>query len=72
MLAASLSSRPRDIAVVSAALSTPWLVLGLPAGVIVDRMRRARLMVVMQLVRGVVGAAIVNEIGQGTTLSADS
>jgi len=59
LLAASLSSSPSQVAAVSAAAGLPWLVFGLPAGVLVDRVARARLMTLLQTVRGVVGALAV-------------
>jgi MFS family permease len=59
LLAASLSSSPSQVAAVSAAASLPWLVFGLPAGVLVDRVARAPLMTLLQTVRGVVGALAV-------------
>lgn len=59
LLAASLSSSPSQVAAVSAAASLPWLVFGLPAGVLVDRVARAPLMTLLQTVRGVAGALAV-------------
>jgi Transmembrane secretion effector len=56
LLAASLSSSPGQVAAISAAAGLPWLVFGLPAGVLVDRVARAPLMTLLQTVRGVVGA----------------
>jgi MFS family permease len=59
LLAASLTSSPSQVAAVSAAASLPWLVFGLPAGVLVDRVPRAPLMVLLQAVRGLaVGFAV--------------
>lgn len=41
-----------EIALVAAAGSAAWLILGLPSGVWVDRMRRRRLMLAMETLRG--------------------
>lgn len=59
LLAASLSSSPSQVAAVSAAAGLPWLVFGLPAGVLVDRVARAPLMALLQTVRGALGALAV-------------
>jgi MFS family permease len=55
----SLSSSPSRVAAVSAAAGLPWLLFGLPAGVLVDRVARAPLMTVLQVARGLVGALAV-------------
>jgi hypothetical protein len=65
LLAASLSSSPGDVALVSVAVGLPWLLFGLVAGVIVDRVQRARLMALMQLVRAAVGGAVVLAVATG-------
>jgi MFS family permease len=59
LLAASLSTSPAEVAFVSVAAGLPWLLFGLVAGVIVDRVQRARLMALAQLARAVVGGAVV-------------
>lgn len=59
LLAVSLSSSPVHVAAVSAAATMPWLIFGLHAGVVVDRVRRARLMVTLQVLRAAVGATVV-------------
>lgn len=59
LLAASLSSSPIQVAAVSAAGGVPWLVFGLPAGVLVDRVPRVPLMTLLQAVRGVAGGLAV-------------
>lgn len=65
LLAASLSSSPADVAWVSGAVGLPWLLFGLVAGVIVDRVQRARLMALVQLARAVVGGAVVAAVAGG-------
>jgi MFS family permease len=52
LLAVTVTRDPRLIALVSAAAFIPWLVLSLPAGVIVDRYDRGRLMRRAQVVQG--------------------
>lgn len=62
LLAVTVTRDPRLIALVSAAAFVPWLVLSLPAGVIVDRYDRGMLMRRSQLVQGLavtVSAALV-------------
>jgi len=59
LLAVSLSAGPREVAAVAAAAGLPWLLFGLPAGVLVDRLPRARLMAALQAIRGGLGAAAV-------------
>jgi hypothetical protein len=62
LLAAGMSSSPAQVAVVAAAASLPWPVLGLAAGVLVDRVSRVRVMAVAQLTRagaGVLAAVAV-------------
>jgi MFS family permease len=65
LLAASLSSSPADVALVSVAVGLPWLLFGLVAGVLVDRVQRARLMALLQLARAAVGGAIVVAVATG-------
>jgi MFS family permease len=52
LLAVVLTRDPRLIALVSAAAFMPWLVLSLPAGVLVDRYDRGMLMCRSQIVQG--------------------
>ena len=52
LLAASLTTSPVAISIVALALSAPWLVIGLPAGAIVDRARPADDPALGQLVHG--------------------
>lgn len=66
LLAVSLSAGPREVAAVAAAAGLPWLLFGLPAGVLVDRVLRARLMATLQAVRGGLGAAAVAGVLTGS------
>jgi len=52
LLAVTVTRDPRLIALVSAAAFVPWLVLSLPAGVVVDRHDRGMLMRRAQVVQG--------------------
>lgn len=54
LLALHLTSSPLLVAGVVAAGRLPWLVVGLPAGALVDRLDRRRLVVGVDLVRGLV------------------
>ncbi len=53
-----LHARPLEVGVLSALEWLPWLLIGLPAGVWVDRKRRLRLMIACDLVRAVLLASI--------------
>lgn len=57
LLAAQATHRPLLVSAVSAAAYAPWLVLSLPAGAVVDRADRKRLMVRAQLAQAGVMAA---------------
>lgn len=57
-LASSISRDPAVIALIGLASRLPWLILSLPAGVIVDRVDRRRLVVQMDLLRCVCVAAL--------------
>ena len=59
LLAVALTKDPRLIAVISVATFLPWLLVSLPAGVLVDRYDRATLMWRAQLVQGGVVTVIV-------------
>ena len=59
LIAASISSSPQAVAGMTAAATLPWLLFGLPAGVVVDRVDRIRLMWLIDLVR----AAAVGLLG---------
>ncbi|HEX5630083.1 MAG TPA: MFS transporter, partial [Acidimicrobiia bacterium] len=58
LLTASLTRDPVAVAAVTAFTWLPWLLFSLPAGVIVDRVDRRRLMVAMDVVRTAVVAAL--------------
>ena len=58
LLTLSLTSDTRLIGAVSFASSLPWLVLTLPAGVIIDRIDRRRTMVSVNWLRAVLYAAL--------------
>ena len=58
LLAASLTHDPRLIALVPAAARLPWLLVSLPAGVLVDRRDRRRLMLAANALRTVLLAAL--------------
>lgn len=66
LLAASLTSDPLLVSGVLAAQVLPWLVFGLPAGALVDRMDRRRVMVAACSVRAVAIAIL------GTAVATDS
>lgn len=57
LVALSLTGSPTQISLLSAATWLPWLVLGLAAGVVVDRVDRRRVQVVALTARAVVLAA---------------
>lgn len=57
-LASSITRDPTAIALVGLANRLPWLLLSLPAGVIVDRVDRRRLIVAMDLARCVIVGAL--------------
>lgn len=61
LLAADLLADPLRIAVVTAATTLPWLVLGLPVGAYVDRVSRVQVMIGADLLRGfsLVGAIVL-------------
>ncbi len=58
LLAASLTRDPIAFSAVAVAGSLPWLLLSLPAGVLIDRVDRRRLMVGANLWRGIVLALL--------------
>jgi MFS family permease len=63
-MAASLSSSPQAVAGMTAAATLPWLLFGLPAGVVVDRVNRVRLMWIVDFGRAlsvaVLGVMVLN------------
>ena len=58
LLAARLSPDPRQIALVYLAEQAPWLLTGLPAGVLADRLDRRRLLYATDSARAVVAGAL--------------
>jgi MFS family permease len=66
LLAVTITTDPRLIAAVSAAFYLPWLLLSLPAGALVDRHDRARLMWTSQVAQGLVVAAVAVLAATGT------
>jgi MFS family permease len=54
LLAVELTRRPLLVSGIAVAASLPWLLLALPAGALVDRVDRRRLVVVVELARAVV------------------
>ncbi|MDH3264907.1 MAG: MFS transporter, partial [Paracoccaceae bacterium] len=56
-VASQLTRDPLLIALVPVALKAPWFVFSLPAGIIVDRLDRRRLILVADLVRSLAYAA---------------
>jgi len=58
LLAASISSSPQAVAGMTAVATLPWLLFGLPAGVVVDRVNRVRLMWMVDLARAAAVAAL--------------
>lgn len=59
LLATSVTSSPASVAAVALALTIPWLVIGLPAGAIVDRVDRRQVLLLANLVRiGAVGVLV--------------
>ena len=64
-LASSLSSDPLLVAAVATAGRLPWLLLGLPAGVLVDRLPRAALMVSANAARLALWALLAVAVASG-------
>ncbi|GGQ79058.1 MFS transporter [Couchioplanes caeruleus subsp. azureus] len=65
LLAATLTTDPVALSVVSASAALPWLLFGLPAGALVDRWPRRRVMVASDLARAVVLAVFVVLLSTG-------
>jgi len=59
LLAAALTRDPFEVSLVTAAVYIPWLLFGLPAGALVDRWSRKRVMVLADLFRAAVVAVLV-------------
>jgi MFS family permease len=58
LLAASLTRSPIGVSAVTAAFYIPWLVVGLPAGALVDRWRRRTVMIIADVTRAVLLGAL--------------
>jgi MFS family permease len=65
LLAASLTSSPLAVSAVAAASPAAWLVMGLPAGALVDRLSRRRVMVLTDAMRAVLLAFLTASIVLG-------
>jgi MFS family permease len=65
LLARSATDNPLGVAAVTVAATAPWLIFGLFAGVVVDRVDRRRLLVNVDLVRAAVLAAAVVVVASG-------
>ncbi|WP_441251312.1 MFS transporter [Kitasatospora sp. McL0602] len=59
LLVLSLNSDPKVVATAEVAVTLPYLLLGIFGGVVVDRMERRRLMVGLDLARGLLLAVVV-------------
>lgn len=69
LVALTLTSSPAQIALLTAAGWLPWLVFGLAAGVVIDRVDRRRVQVLALGVRaGVLGVAAVLGLGGGLSM----
>jgi MFS family permease len=66
LLAVTLTRDPLLIAGVTALTSLPWLLIGPISGAVVDRVDRRRLIVVVQLCRGVIAASFAVTVATGT------
>ena len=68
LIAITLSSDPLVISVLSALAFVPWLIFGLPAGMIVDRLDRRYVMALANVIRGSV-ALLLAILGASGSLS---
>jgi MFS family permease len=66
LLAASLTRDPRLVAGLAVALSLPWLLFALPAGAIVDRLDRRKVMYRVNLVRAALVAGLAVTVATDT------
>lgn len=66
LLAASLTRDPLAVSAVTAAFYLSWLLVGLPAGALVDRRARRPVLVAADLVRAVILAALATLVLTGT------
>ena len=65
LLAATLTSSPAQVASVAVAAGLPWPLLGLLAGVLVDRVDKSRLLSGMQVARALLGFSISFAVAGG-------
>ena len=65
LLAVTITTDPRTISIIAAATYLPWLLLSLPAGVIVDRYDRATLMWQCQTFQAVIVAGVAAATAAG-------
>lgn len=65
LMASTLTDDPRLIAGVSIALTLPYALFGIPAGVLVDRVNRRRAMARIDLFRGLLISAFVMSVALG-------
>ena len=66
LLVASLTREPFAVALAVFLQQLPWIVLGIPAGAIIDRRDRRQLMLVVNLLRAVVLGILTATIATGT------
>jgi MFS family permease len=66
LLAASSTRSPFAVSLLTAAATLPWLILALPAGVVVDRVERRRVMAGATGLRGAVVATVAASLIIGT------
>ncbi|MFJ5219345.1 MFS transporter [Streptomyces sp. NPDC088354] len=65
LLAAQLTSDPRQIAMVSLAEQLPWLLLGLPSGVLADRFDRRRILWLVDAARALLVGMLAVAVAAG-------
>lgn len=65
LLAARISGDPRDLALVTVAEQLPWLLFGLPAGALADRVDRRRLLWTVDACRAVLVAGFAAAVACG-------
>ncbi|WP_328497918.1 MFS transporter [Streptomyces sp. NBC_00414] len=65
LLAAQLTSDPREVSLVFLAEQLPWLLVGLLSGVVADRLERRRVLWITDLLRALVAAAFTAAVFTG-------
>jgi predicted MFS family arabinose efflux permease len=65
LIAATLTSDARLVAMVSLFLELPWLILSLPLGAIIDRADRRRIIIVTQVAQALIGGAVALSVWLG-------